>query len=338
MTLKGQDRAAYLRALPHLEPLGVAVETASVEYADARKRLGGIPLARAVEYYLQHHQITPRLVAYVIAECLTAKKSDGLSDVYLASLRTHFKEFPEAFPCNIGDIPGAEIDRWLRTLGIGPSSRNNHRESLKTLFGFAKARKDLHKDQDEIDAVTLAKQNSGDIEIFEPAELRLIFKRASSALISFLALGAFAGIRHAEILRLEWKDIRFADGIIEIRPAKAKTASRRTIPMLDSLKAWLEPFRHSNGHVYRGAGSSNDIVHLVREIQRKAKPNSNVAKFAWKNNGLRHSFISYRVSQTQNVAQVALEAGNSPQIIFRNYRELVTPAAAKEWFEIKPEV
>ena len=36
--------------------------------------------------------------------------------------------------------------------------------------------------------------------------------------------------------------------------------------------------------------------------------------------GLRHSFISYRVAETQDVAKVALEAGNSPQIIFQHYR------------------
>ena len=54
----------------------------------------------------------------------------------------------------------------------------------------------------------------------------------------------------------------------------------------------------------------------------------------WKRNALRHSFISYRVAAIQNVAQVALEAGNSPRVIFSNYREVVTPKQAKEWFEI----
>ncbi len=38
----------------------------------------------------------------------------------------------------------------------------------------------------------------------------------------------------------------------------------------------------------------------------------------------------------QNVAQVALEAGNSPQMIFRHYRELVRPADAVKWFSIGP--
>ena len=63
-------------------------------------------------------------------------------------------------------------------------------------------------------------------------------------------------------------------------------------------------------------------------------PTNTVLK--WKHNALRHSFISYRVAETQNVAQVALEAGNRPQMIFKHYRELVRPAEAKAWFGIVP--
>ena len=57
----------------------------------------------------------------------------------------------------------------------------------------------------------------------------------------------------------------------------------------------------------------------------------------WQKNALRHSFISYRVADTQNVNQTALECGNSPSIIFKHYRELVRPAEAKKWFGIAPE-
>lgn len=59
-------------------------------------------------------------------------------------------------------------------------------------------------------------------------------------------------------------------------------------------------------------------------------------EFKWQHNGLRHSFISYRVAVVKNVTQVALEAGNSPAVIFSNHRELVTPQDAKEWFSIRP--
>ena len=53
-------------------------------------------------------------------------------------------------------------------------------------------------------------------------------------------------------------------------------------------------------------------------------------------NALRHSYISYRVAEIEDVAKVALEAGNSPQMIFQHYRELVQPKEAKAWFAIVP--
>jgi hypothetical protein len=62
------------------------------------------------------------------------------------------------------------------------------------------------------------------------------------------------------------------------------------------------------------------------------------AKIRWKQNALRHSFISYRLAEIQDVNRVALEAGNSPQMIFRHYRELATPEQAKTWFSIAPEL
>jgi hypothetical protein len=60
------------------------------------------------------------------------------------------------------------------------------------------------------------------------------------------------------------------------------------------------------------------------------------AGVAWKANALRHSFISYRVAQTKDVAATALEAGNSPKIVFAHYRQLCTEAEAKEWFSVFP--
>ncbi len=62
---------------------------------------------------------------------------------------------------------------------------------------------------------------------------------------------------------------------------------------------------------------------------RNAK--ADVTEFRWKHNAPRRSFISYRV------AQVALEAGNSPQMILRHYRELVRPMHAAKWFSIVPD-
>jgi hypothetical protein len=43
------------------------------------------------------------------------------------------------------------------------------------------------------------------------------------------------------------------------------------------------------------------------------------------------------MAQIRDAARVALEAGNSPSMLFRNYRELVTQEQAEHWFGIVPE-
>ena len=57
----------------------------------------------------------------------------------------------------------------------------------------------------------------------------------------------------------------------------------------------------------------------------------------WPNNGLRHSYATYRLAQCQDAAKVALEMGNTPVMIFRHYRELVMPEDAAAWWNIFPE-
>ena len=63
--------------------------------------------------------------------------------------------------------------------------------------------------------------------------------------------------------------------------------------------------------------------------KKEKKDPQKVNRVEWKKNGLRHSFISYRVAEIQNVNQVALECGNSPEVIpkFRTSSIHSTPFA-----------
>src|SRR6266576_6104268 len=115
------------------------------------------------------------------------------------------------------------------------------------------------------------KDGDGEIEIFTPSELAEILTCAGDRLIPFFALGAFAGIRHAEIQRLDWRDIHFDARIVEIRAKKAKTASRRTVPLLDNLRAWLLPHRQPGGSVCVYRNMASEINRLVRDINKERK-------------------------------------------------------------------
>lgn len=85
--LTSADSAAYLRAKQLLDPLGIPLEVAAAEIANAHERLAGVPnrpvsvsLSRVIDDYLKRNpvDIAPRSVDDVLQEMLSAKASDGL--------------------------------------------------------------------------------------------------------------------------------------------------------------------------------------------------------------------------------------------------------------------
>ena len=63
------------------------------------------------------------------------------------------------------------------------------------------------------------------------------------ALLAFLCLGGFAGVRTAEIVRMNWEDINWVDGHIGVLKPKQVTRWRpRNVTMLPVFRRHLEPF------------------------------------------------------------------------------------------------
>lgn len=57
----------------------------------------------------------------------------------------------------------------------------------------------------------------------------------------------------------------------------------------------------------------------------------------WPTNALRHSYASYHLAESQDAATLALGMGHSMKtILFTNYREVVTPEAARQYRNIVP--
>ena len=75
---------------------------------------------------------------------------------------------------------------------------------------------------------------SEDTTIFSPEEMAKLLHNASPDLVPIRAIGAFGGIRMAELERLDWKAVDLDRRFIEVRAGQAKTASRRVISITDS--------------------------------------------------------------------------------------------------------
>jgi len=356
LKLRGTDRADYVHAMRRLREWNPSahLNISVIDYVGAMKRLPETTsLKEVVDFYLKRHPagLPPKTVREVVDELMESKTKSGKSDVYLKDLRLRLGQCAATFNVRLSTISGKQIEDFLRAprpaRGKQGTSRilagrtqNNFRQLINTLFKFAIKRGYLPKDHDEMNAVERADEDNGDIEIFTPVELRKLFgacltpveergkMRDREAMVPYLAIAAFCGLRSAEIARLDWSEVHFtgAEHFIEVKASKAKTASRRTVPIPDNCASWLAPFAQESGPVCPFERPDKQCFYYVGPA----------AKVEWKHNGLRHSFISYRLAHIKNVHQVSLEAGNSPQMVFQHYRQLVSETQAMEWFGIVP--
>ena len=347
LELRSADRVAYVQALQAIKPTGMPLESAARDYAEAWKALGGRAslLEAAQEFARRHlHELPDKTLPEAVTEMLAAKEQEGTSRPYLKLLRCYLGQLAETFPCQLRSVTTSQLGDFFRQRDVSARSRNNARTTTGAFFKFCKERGWLPKDHDGIELVPKFKERPQPIEIFTPWELAQFLAFARAEMVPFLAVGAFAGLRSAEIERLDWSEVRLAERFIEVTAAKAKTASRRLVPITDNLAQWLAPLAQATGRVVPFDNVAKQIGWLVEDANAGLHAAAKAAggdpgsapQVKWKKNALRHSFISYRVAELKNVAQVALEAGNSPQIIFAHYRELVRPSEATAWFSMQP--
>jgi integrase len=326
LELTNSDRESYLHALSLLRPTGIPLGSAVEEFVAARSLLDGESLVPVVKEHLQRHRkISPRSVTEIVDEMLKAKQDDGLSARYIYALRSDLTRFAAAFQTNIGSITSSLIEDWLIAQRVGARTRNNLRTSIGTLFRFARARSHLPKGQPtEVDDVRRAKDRGSKIGILTPEQLAALLKKAPAEIQLYLVIGAFSGIRTSEILRLDWSEVNFEKGHITVAPEKAKTATRRLVPILPNLAEWLVPYFDATGPV------------VEKRVEIRAIEFAKSHSIAWPRNALRHSYATYRLAAIADTARVALEMGNSPQKLMTNYRELADEHDAKAWFAISP--
>ena len=323
------DVESLVAARSALDGLGLPLHLAVEGFAGAVRQLGKpadpfAALHRAVSFYMKHHPVgsTRIPLGEMARRYLESRKRVGLSGGRINAVGVMTRAMLNRFAAGDLDLPaGDEIVKWLDEKYQSAVTKNS---MLKTLKAFAAwSIRERLVATETITRVEMWKEPANEVEIYTPEELRCILTKAPKMVIPFVAIGAFAGLRAAEIIKLDWSEIHLDRGFILVGAAKAKTATRRLVPISENLKAWLTEYAQESGPVIPFGDSRINQLLRVPGLPRKR-------------NALRHSYISYRLAQINDTPRVALECGNSPAMIFRHYRELVAPEAAGEWFGIMP--
>lgn len=208
---------------------------------------------------------------------------------------------------------------------LSAKSRNAELKLLSAFFSWCKARG--YCAENPTREIEFRKEVETAIGILAPNELRRLLENADPQLLAYVAIGAFAGIRKAELHRLDWSEIDLHDGFIEVTAAKSKTANRRLVKIQPCLDAWLRPIARESGPVV----AISDLWLRMKHLRAKA------GFVEWPQNALRHSFASYHLAHFKNAAELALEMGHAgTNMIFKHYRQVVRAGDAAEYWSILP--
>jgi integrase len=312
------------------------------EFVEAASKLAGRGLGEAVDGFMRTvATVQRRDIAQAAREFLEAaepltKAANGhraqISPKYAYNRAIQLERFAKTFPgAAVCEITKEHLDKFIRSLGeFSAKSRNHYRATVRQFLQWA-VRKDYlaatHR-LGEADGLRPEHANTADVGFYTPSELAALLVSADVALRPLLAIGGLAGLRSAELLRLDWADVWRVPGHVEITAGKSKTRQRRLVEICPTLQSWLEPYRSlTAGKVWPGE---------ERTFQDHFGKLCETANIARKTNGLRHAFCTYHFALHSNEGLTANQAGNSPAMIHGHYKGLATKTEAEQWFAVRP--
>ncbi len=261
------------------------------------------------------------------------QNDETLNKRYVSSLKRALNQVTGKF----GDRPvrtlrTQDVNEWIEELsasGLSPKTVRHYRQALVQLMRYAGLK-------EEASSANLPKIGEQKKEYYSPGEIKDLlnyYRGVYPALLGACVLGCFCGLRTSEIWRVEWEDIDLSDleSDGESYLQGGKTGSR-VFPLPSIAKKWLKLIEEKSGPVYKSKAQEKDRAIVLQFAKHWPESVKRVP------NGLRHSFATYRTASTKNIAQVALEMGNSPQIAMKHYISPRFSADAKEFWAILPDV
>jgi len=320
----------------------VSLLSAVSQFVEAASRLNGQTLDEAVERYLgtvasvKRKDVAQAVEEFIKADEPRTRANEGqraqLSEKYTYTRDIRLRRFAQTFPNTaVCDLARDHLDAFISSLGdFSAKSRNHYRATILQFLSWC-SRKDYlpgtHR-LGEADAMRPERANTAEVLFYTPKELRALLESAEGSMRAIIAIGGLAGLRTAELLRLDWVDVWRIPGHIEITSGKSKTRQRRLVEVCPALSAWLEPFRTLQ------TGRILDTTEGA--FQRQSLNVWEQAKVKRKANGLRHAFCTYHFALHANENLTAAQAGNSPAMIHAHYKGLATKAEAEKWFNVAP--
>lgn len=207
-----------------------------------------------------------------------------------------------------------------------PRSRINYLTKLSQLYNFAV--KNGWVDANLIERIDRPKAEDKEPGIFTVEQsANLLMHSSKHGLLHYITLGLFAGLRSAELLRLDANAVLMEERSIVVGASVAKKRSRRVVEMCDALHEWLTKYPLPQGQIVDGKEFRANLDNLKFDA----------GILAWPHNGLRHSFGSYHLAECGDAIKTAGQMGHrDSNIVHNHYKALVLKSEVEKFWNLKP--
>jgi integrase len=316
--------------------------------------------ASMAQFILENHGVmNPMLVEQVGSGYLGHLESGykrKYSKRFVTTAKKWVRNFNSAFVGRyINDIKPAEVLTWMNGLRVtpgpqsdlslidknglvpaSPKTKANVYNYLDQMFKHAKnvlqALPPMLKTAVEL--LGTPQFTKAEPEAYTPTELRQLFQLCpDQECVLWVALQAFSGLRPCEASALHVESMKRAENHILVNDDIAKKDATngfrmRKAPITAPLAALLDAIELPKaGRVFRSKAMAGRVMRAAR-----------LGGFVWKHDGLRHSFVSYRLRALKDRAEVAYEAGHDIEKQIRHYEVLVAEADVPEWWAFRLDI
>lgn len=296
------------------------------EYFGARQALDGVPLMTAVRFYLRHRPtgLAATPLVEVLGVFLQDKRRSGRASRTVDSLKSTLELFLAASDARTAaDYTRDAITRYLDGLHVEPLTLRTQRGRLSSFGAWLAKRQYIPENPTRY--IDVGHYDPRPPRVLTPQEAERVMTMAAEyrdgMFAGMFALALFAGLRHGEILWLTWEDLCLDEKTPIIRVGRGKIRGRRAVrvvPIEPALLSWLKWFRQKGFPLVNTSSDARKIREVVN----------------WQEDIARHSWISYRLALIGDEVKVAREAGNSPDVIYRHYFQLVSKLDALRYSSI----
>lgn len=286
-------------------------------------------ITRGLEDYFM--SMTSRPFKYVLETSLrerelrserTLREINNISDKLMS-------KYPKLAETPIKSITVEDCRKMLEETSASPLQFNKARIILHALFKCAM--KHQWCSSNPIDSIEKKIVQEREVIPLTIKEIKRLTDTAKTkkfeVCMPALGLMLWAGIRPAEVSRLQWEDIDWQEKVIVMRSRHTKTGGCRHVTIHPVLMTWLKQIKNVKSKTGKICPSNWDK--LWKELRRAAGFKK------WQQDVLRHTYASYYIKYWHNLSRLQEEMGHRSSELLRtryvSYRGITRASARQFW-------